>query len=541
MLLVDPNRSRKRLQFSFPVVEMQPIRRRKSSAVVAIELPERATEPSDMRKNASRRRLEGPSTTTATGSEGTLSRLVAPHVEATGVSSQDAENAAIGVASDREVAYRARSKGDTAAVCQWASYYSPEQGEVLAPHGEVCNSFAVALGGAVPDWRVTIPEKIPALVQAAKQELHSAGVRLSQPGSEEIGESGAARQQSSPKYETRSHGRRNTSNSTLGTTHALCSFFAAMHPFQTWSPQQLQSVTMLNLAGSGIGDDGVLIICQALRFGPLRSCEHLELLYNNLTWRSALYFAVYLLSHPPASLLDASRVPSRRTSAVGGPGSAAQLASSDFVIPHTEATRGLLSFFFPPASLTRRSSSIRFGGRVNSVIAEMPSNQFVIPLERSVRGELAAPSDDEDDGDVDREVEEDECEDHAIMDLTAAQITQMQSLQSQFGTTDWKNAATSIVSLRLGWNDLRDEGAKILAEMIGKQNFLLEASLSYNEITADGCVAIREALRLTVALFSLDLTGNEMTASTAEQIRGALLYNERQHEILSSLSSTSTL
>ena len=456
-----------------------------------------------------------------------------------------------GVALDREVAYQLNPYG-LVAVSQWASYYSPSLGCVVAPHA-FCNSFADAdaisdarrstsagANGGVKTIKMTVPSEVANNFLAVEKELNLLGIPHRHVAATEPSNNGASARRlidmsglPRPAEKPRNASLSSSTNGQFvsqGSANSLAALYAACRPFASWPSVKLQNVTMLNLAGGGIGDDGVLVVCHALRFGPLRSCQHVELLYNELTWRSALYFSVFLLPQPPLGLVDVKANDERKAS-LGNPNNAAHPLSApngnnqeshiaqerrrEFFLPCSTAAKSLVAFFFPSSAMSGSVQSPRGSpGRTS-----MSSVRFAPQHDTAVA-----------------DASDDECADFA-----SSALAEMQSFQSALGSPEWKNAATCVESLRLGWNDLGDEGAKVLAEMIGKQNFLLELSLSHNGLTEEGCAPIREALRQTVSLFSLDLTGNEMSATTAEQIRGALLYNERQHEIIVKRTSSCAL
>lgn len=383
-------------------------------------------------------------------------------------------------------------------------------------------------------------------------------------------------------------------------------------------------VQRLCLAGCGIGDDGCFVVLHAIRFGPLRRVQCLDLMYNQLTLTSAFYMGVLLLLRPPAALVNVKanqelralheEVPKQesvsdaRTRALHSialrlasqqrAGSAADRQAPAFFFPPTDSSKSIVSAFFnsrsaksqlfgstlsdsvAPANegVMSRFRGLRntvktimsFGGFSSSPHTEDTSSRKPMPNPRTTKAGAPRVVDehswmqeehDEEDEEVETEPESEMEVDEELRDSldelesivgakgrrvpefdesyiagggdrnTSASLrslpTSVQLQIKQLQEKEQSNAATDVVSLRLGWNDLEDDGMAMLSEWLACQTFLTELSVCYNDISADGFAHLKDALRSTTSLVSLNTEGNSIDDPTAEALRGTLLYNRR--------------
>lgn len=395
---------------------------------------------------------------------------------------------------------------------------------------------------------------------------------------------------------------------------------------------RLQSIRVLSMSGAGIGDDGCFILLQAMRFGPLKGVQCLDLMYNQLTTRSAFYMSIFLLLRPPMSLVETSTNNSlkaayeeadvavdtrqqalsliamkRAAQRGGGAGGASNRQGPLFFMPLFDSWKALMQEFYSkrkvlsgisvshldhqPSKMTSLrnvvQATLSFSALKSSkskqhlttdesltlrspMLASSQSGMFSSSTVAIVDEDnfLGGESDTSNEGSEGKNSDDDEFEDHlqelqalfmptrgstaggsrAPSIATGAQSPRSVNISS--GTTpppvppssqnfskqlkelqdkEMCNAATELISLRLGWNDLQDEGLRMLSEWLAVQTFLLELNVSYNDATDIGFSALRDALRSTTSLISLNTEGNTMEDSTAEVMRGALLYNRRLH------------
>jgi hypothetical protein len=391
---------------------------------------------------------------------------------------------------------------------------------------------------------------------------------------------------------------------------------------------RLHSIRVLSMSGAGVGDDGCFIVLQAMRFGPLKGVQCLDLLYNQLTTRSAFYMGIFLLLRPPITLVESatnnalraafeeadvpldtrqhalSLIAAKRASQRGGgAGGASNRQGPLFFMPLFDSWKSLMQEFYSkrkvlcgmssqlerqPSKMTNLrnvvQATLSFGALKapkskqyqitdepttlrSPMLASSESNIFssstaaIVDEDKFFGGE----SDDSNDESNEKSSDNEEIEDHlhelqalflpanpssgssAASIAAGAQSPRTTSVSlgptsvappsnqrlskqlKELQEREMCNAATELVSLRLGWNDLQDEGVRMLSEWLAVQTFLLELNVSHNDATDIGFSALRDALRSTTSLISLNTEGNSMEDSTAEVMRGALLYNRRLH------------
>jgi hypothetical protein len=386
---------------------------------------------------------------------------------------------------------------------------------------------------------------------------------------------------------------------------------------------RLQAIRVLNLCGCHLGDDGCFAVLQAIRFGPLKGVQCLDLMYNQLTTRSVFYMGVFLLLRPPMTFvytdtnaalratyeeanipLDARQqalylIATKRAThrGGGGGGSTSNRQGPPFFMPLFDSWKNLLQEFFSKrkavASMMSPSGEtmIRVPSRFSSIRHVVHATFSLNSLKANRRGSsapdisslrlpqgaasvslcstsAAVPVVDEetfvegdsDDEDFGEESDDDDFEEH-LQELKSIlspknhiaspvasdtpsrnpSITTPRGATAESGSQglhrqlrelqdkEIHNAATDVVSLRLGWNDLQDSGITTLSEWLSVQTFLLELNVSYNDASDVGFTALRDALRSTTSLISLNTEGNMMEDATAEVMRGTLLYNRRLH------------
>ena len=82
--------------------------------------------------------------------------------------------------------------------------------------------------------------------------------------------------------------------------------------------------------------------------------------------------------------------------------------------------------------------------------------------------------------------------------------------------------ATGTSDLKLGYNRIRDEGAKALADALRVNGVLKTLDLYHNNIRAEGATAIAEALSDNGVLKSIDLRFNDLGDEGKGAIRDAV-------------------
>ena len=84
---------------------------------------------------------------------------------------------------------------------------------------------------------------------------------------------------------------------------------------------------------------------------------------------------------------------------------------------------------------------------------------------------------------------------------------------------------TSVTSLDLNWNSIADEGANSLFEALRVNTSLTSLGLSNNQIKDEGANSLSEALRVNTSLTSLRLSGNQIKDEGAHSLSEALRVN----------------
>lgn len=269
-----------------------------------------------------------------------------------------------------------------------------------------------------------------------------------------------------------------------------------------------------------------------------------------------------------------SLIAAKRASQRGGGGSSANRQGPPFFLPLFESWKSLVQEFFSkrkvlaaivsttpqsnPSPLTNLRNVVHATLLLNALRPKPAERTAAAPAQPFAFSSTAVPvvdedafvgadSDDEEDKQHEEELEEllhslHSPRGHGAESAPAsrsaferragaahAEDQQSQRQLRELQEKELHNAATDIVSLRMGWNDLEDEGILMLSEWLAVQTFLLELNVSYNDGTDVGFTALRDALRSTTSLISLNTEGNVMEDATAEVMRGALLYNRRLH------------
>ena len=94
--------------------------------------------------------------------------------------------------------------------------------------------------------------------------------------------------------------------------------------------------------------------------------------------------------------------------------------------------------------------------------------------------------------------------------------------------SDLRNSRCVLQHLRLGWNDLEDEGAQAICNLF-YHPLLIELNLCYNDIGPVGGEIIRDTVKHSVSLRRLPLHGNSVPQPVIDSIEAVLLYNDKQH------------
>ena len=84
---------------------------------------------------------------------------------------------------------------------------------------------------------------------------------------------------------------------------------------------------------------------------------------------------------------------------------------------------------------------------------------------------------------------------------------------------------TSLTSLDLSWNSIRNRGASSLSEALRVNTSLTSLDLSENSIGVEGASSLSEALRVNTSLISLDLSKNSIGDEGASSLSKALRVN----------------